>query len=264
MLNGPLSGRLVDVSPSITLRRYGPSRGSHAHGHAQVLWTLDGALELELNGRGQRLTAGQGLLIPPGALHDFEAPQGSECLVLDSADPAWLGRAPRPLHVQPVDHLARFLAASLEQGLPVSQALGAQLLAQAWGPGEVRAVLRSGRPIDWAGLQRWVQTRLAAPLTVADLAARAAVSPATLHRRFRTGLGTTPLAWLTGERVAFACRLIERGEKRLDVVAALSGLGTAANLRARLRRETGLSPSAYRRRFGPAGEISPAGEAVPV
>ncbi|MGW0812513.1 helix-turn-helix domain-containing protein [Streptomyces viridiviolaceus] len=104
-------------------------------------------------------------------------------------------------------------------------------------------------------LLAWAQERLGEPLTVADLAARAAVSPATLHRRFRAQLGTTPLAWLTAERVTLARRLIERGEERLDVVAARSGLGTAANLRARLRRETGLSPSAYRRRFGAgAGE----------
>ncbi|MEU7577509.1 helix-turn-helix domain-containing protein [Streptomyces sp. NPDC041068] len=112
-----------------------------------------------------------------------------------------------------------------------------------------------------APLLAWAQERLgdvakpgragAGPLTVAGLAARAGVSPATLHRRFRAQLGTTPLAWLTGERVALACRLIERGEERLDVVARRSGLGTAANLRARLRRETGLSPSDYRRRFGP-------------
>ncbi|NUQ98418.1 MAG: helix-turn-helix domain-containing protein [Streptomyces sp.] len=100
-------------------------------------------------------------------------------------------------------------------------------------------------------LLAWAQERLGEPLTVADLAARAAVSPATLHRRFRVQLGTTPLGWLTGERVALACRLIERGEERLGVVAARSGLGSAANLRARVRRETGLSPSAYRRRFGP-------------
>ncbi|MYS91383.1 MULTISPECIES: GlxA family transcriptional regulator [Streptomyces] len=104
-----------------------------------------------------------------------------------------------------------------------------------------------------APLLAWAQERLGEPLTVADLAARARVSPATLHRRFRAQLGTTPLAWLTGERVALACRLIERGEERLDVVAARSGLGTAANLRARLRRATGLSPSAYRRRFGAGG-----------
>ncbi|GHD18759.1 AraC family transcriptional regulator [Streptomyces violarus] len=104
-----------------------------------------------------------------------------------------------------------------------------------------------------APLLAWAQERLGEPMTVADLAARARVSPATLHRRFRAQLGTTPLVWLIGERVALACRLIERGEERLDVVAARSGLGTAANLRTRLRRATGLSPSAYRRRFGTGG-----------
>ncbi|MEV6521802.1 helix-turn-helix domain-containing protein [Longispora sp. NPDC051575] len=97
----------------------------------------------------------------------------------------------------------------------------------------------------------WAQGRLDSPLTVPDLAIRAAVSAATLHRRFRAQLGTTPLAWLTGERLTLACRLIERGEARFDVVARRTGLGTATNLRALMRRELGLTPSAYRRRFGP-------------
>lgn len=95
----------------------------------------------------------------------------------------------------------------------------------------------------------WAQVRLDRPLTVADLAAHAAVSQATLHRRFQVELGTTPLAWLTAERVTLACRLIERGELRLDLVARASGLGTASNLRAQLRKRTGLTPTAYRRRF---------------
>jgi AraC family transcriptional activator FtrA len=103
-----------------------------------------------------------------------------------------------------------------------------------------------------AAVLDWARARLDRPLSVADLAAEAATSQATLHRRFRAELGTTPLAWLTTERIALACRLIERGEVRLDRVAAASGLGTAATLRARLRTHTGLTPSAYRRRFGPA------------
>ncbi|ALG07793.1 helix-turn-helix domain-containing protein [Kibdelosporangium phytohabitans] len=102
-----------------------------------------------------------------------------------------------------------------------------------------------------APVLEWARSRLGQSLTVADLASRAAASQATLHRRFRTELGTTPLAWLTGERITLACRLIERGELRLETVARESGFGTAANLRAQLRRHTGLSPSAYRRRFGP-------------
>ncbi|MFE6717441.1 GlxA family transcriptional regulator [Streptomyces albidoflavus] len=109
----------------------------------------------------------------------------------------------------------------------------------------------------------WAQERLDAPLTVGDLAARAAVSPATLHRRFQAQLGTTPLTWLTRERLALACRLIERGESRFELVARRSGLGTAANLRTLMRRETGITPSAYKRRFGhrpsPAGPTSSPG-----
>jgi len=101
-----------------------------------------------------------------------------------------------------------------------------------------------------APLLAWAQERLDTPITVTDLAARAAVSPATLHRRFRAQLGTTPLAWLTAERVALACRLIEAGESGFDLVARRSGLGTGAHLRTLMRQQTGLTPSAYQRRFG--------------
>ncbi len=101
-----------------------------------------------------------------------------------------------------------------------------------------------------APLLAWARRHLDRLPAVTDLAARAGVSPATLHRRFQAELGTTPLAWLTAERVTLACRLIERGEPRLDVVARATGLGTAANLRAQMRRRTGLTPTAYRRRFG--------------
>ncbi|MEV5202516.1 helix-turn-helix domain-containing protein [Streptomyces sp. NPDC053720] len=101
-------------------------------------------------------------------------------------------------------------------------------------------------------LLAWAEERLGSDLTVTGLAARAAVSPATLHRRFRAQLGTTPLGWLTERRITLARRLLERGEERLDVVARASGLGTATNLRTHFRRSTGLTPGEYRRRFTPA------------
>ncbi|AJP02776.1 AraC family transcriptional regulator [Streptomyces cyaneogriseus subsp. noncyanogenus] len=144
----------------------------------------------------------------------------------------------------------------LDHGAEVANAVSRRLVFAAHRDGGQRQFVERPVPAvpdeSLAPLLVWAQERLDQPLTVADLAARAAVSPATLHRRFRAQLGTTPLAWLTAERVTLARRLIERGEVRLDVVAARCGLGTAANLRARLRRETGLSPSAYRRRFAPA------------
>ncbi|CAL9595118.1 hypothetical protein SUDANB121_05336 [Nocardiopsis dassonvillei] len=103
--------------------------------------------------------------------------------------------------------------------------------------------------VSLAPVLEWARERLDGPLAVADLAARAAVSQATLHRRFRAELGTTPLAWLRAERVLAARRLLEGTELDLAAVARVSGLGTTANLREAVRAHTGVSPSAYRSRF---------------
>ncbi|MGH4031349.1 GlxA family transcriptional regulator [Actinomycetota bacterium Odt1-20B] len=143
-----------------------------------------------------------------------------------------------------------------DHGAEVANSVSRRLVFAAHRDGGQRQFIE--RPVpdlpdeSLAPVLAWAQERLDSPLTVSGLAIRAAVSPATLHRRFRAQLGTTPLAWLTGERLALACRLIERGESRFEVVARRSGLGTAANLRALMRRETGLTPSAYRHRFGPS------------
>ncbi|WP_329073019.1 GlxA family transcriptional regulator [Streptomyces sp. NBC_01429] len=143
-----------------------------------------------------------------------------------------------------------------DHGAEIANAVSRRLVFAAHRDGGQRQFVERPVPAvadeSLAPVLAWAQERLDTPLTVPDLAARAAVSSATLHRRFQAELGTTPLVWLTGERLALACRLIERGESRFDVVARRSGLGSAAHLRTLMRRGTGLTPSAYRRRFGPA------------
>ncbi|WP_186781839.1 GlxA family transcriptional regulator [Streptomyces sp. CBG9] len=142
-----------------------------------------------------------------------------------------------------------------DHGAEVANAVSRRLVFAAHREGGQRQFVERPMPDmpdeSLAPVLAWAQERLDAPLTVAGLAARAAVSPATLHRRFQAQLGTTPLTWLTRERLALACRLIERGESRFEVVARRSGIGTAAHLRTLMRRETGITPSAYRSRFGP-------------
>lgn len=146
-------------------------------------------------------------------------------------------------------HLVR-----LDHGAQVAAAVSRRLVFAAHREGGQRQFLErpvpATRDTSLGPLLDWARTRLDQPLAVEDLAARAAVSPATLHRRFRAELGTTPLAWLTGERVDHACRLLEQGGTGLEHVARASGLGTAANLRAHMQQRTGLTPNAYRARFG--------------
>ncbi|GAB7038237.1 MULTISPECIES: helix-turn-helix domain-containing protein [Catenuloplanes] len=140
-----------------------------------------------------------------------------------------------------------------DHGAEVANAVSRRLVFAAHRDGGQRQFVPQPVPAvpdtSLAPLLDWATARLDRPLGVTDLAARAAVSPATLHRRFRAELGTTPLAWLTGQRVALACRLLEAGEQRLDTVAHASGLGSTTNLRTLIRRHTGLTPDAYRRRF---------------
>lgn len=93
---------------------------------------------------------------------------------------------------------------------------------------------------------RWALERLAQPLTVVDLAARAGWAPRTITRRFVAETGMTPLHWLTAQRLLEARRLLEATDVPVDEVAARCGLGTAANLRLHFSRDTGTTPTAYR------------------
>ncbi|RZS87209.1 transcriptional regulator GlxA family with amidase domain [Motilibacter rhizosphaerae] len=104
-----------------------------------------------------------------------------------------------------------------------------------------------------AATRSWAAERLAEPLTVADLAAHAHVSPRTLARRWSTEAGCSPLRWLLVQRVGLARRLLETTDLPLELVAGRAGLGSADNLRLHFRKEVGTTPSAYRRTFRGVG-----------
>lgn len=95
----------------------------------------------------------------------------------------------------------------------------------------------------------WALAHLDQPIEVADLAARAHMSPRTFARRFRQATGTTPLQWLLTQRLRLAQQLLESGDEPVAAVARKSGLGTPANLRHHFARATTISPQAYRRTF---------------
>lgn len=107
-----------------------------------------------------------------------------------------------------------------------------------------------------ADVMAWAVERLDRPLTVTALAARAAMSPSTFHRRFLAEVGLTPLRWLHAERIDHARALLETTDLDVAAIARATGMGTAANLRALFHRHTGVSPSRYRSDH--AGELATA------
>ncbi|WP_344948974.1 GlxA family transcriptional regulator [Actinomadura miaoliensis] len=95
----------------------------------------------------------------------------------------------------------------------------------------------------------WARANLDRPLTVEDLAERAAMSPRTFYRRLQAATGTTPLQWLLNQRLARAQNLLEATDLPIEKIGELTGLGMANNLRHHFLRHVGVSPSAYRRAF---------------
>jgi transcriptional regulator GlxA family with amidase domain len=84
---------------------------------------------------------------------------------------------------------------------------------------------------------------------VDHLAARTLMSPRSFARRFKAATGTTPHAWLLGQRLNRAEELLETGNLPVEEVARRVGFGSAASLREQFVRRRGVPPRDYRRTF---------------
>lgn len=217
---------------TLSLRSYGASPGSHAHAHAQVLLGLSGALALEVDGRGHLIGPGQGLVVPAGARHDFEAAQGARCIVLDSARPGWQGLGALQVPPAAAQGLAGYLAAALAAGLPGARAWGPALVQELFRP--PAHAQRPQRAIDWVALGGWALAR-SEPAGVADLAGRVHLSGGQLAARCRAELGQPLMHWLRGLRLDQARQLRAQGLPVAEV-ARRCGYRSPSALTAALRR----------------------------
>jgi transcriptional regulator GlxA family with amidase domain len=100
-----------------------------------------------------------------------------------------------------------------------------------------------------APLLAWASDHLDEPLSVEKLAAHAHMSPRTFARRFRDETGTTPLQWLTGQRLAQVEELLENSALSIEQIATRVGFGNAATLRHHFAIARGTTPQQYRKTF---------------
>lgn len=96
----------------------------------------------------------------------------------------------------------------------------------------------------------WATDHPDADLSVAALAARAAMSERTLARRFVEEVGRTPAKFVMNLRLNRAKTLLEHSNLSIDAVAARSGFGSADTLQRAFREVLKVTPATYRARFG--------------
>jgi AraC family transcriptional activator FtrA len=100
-----------------------------------------------------------------------------------------------------------------------------------------------------APLLTWVLAHLDEEHSAASLAKRAVMSDRTFARRFSAETGTTPHKWLTQQRILAARSLLEESDLGVEQISSRVGFNSPVVLRDHFRREIGLAPADYRRRF---------------
>lgn len=207
------------------LRRYSGNHGSHEHAHAQLLFGIDGALDVEVDGHLMRVDATTGLIVPAGSSHTSSSRHGAQVLVVDSP---------------PSQEFDRLRPLALSGGRPQTTSVAHWL---DWARIARRAAPR--RKLEVAELATAVKSALHENWTTERMAARFALSAPQFHTRWRQLTGQTPQTWLRDLRLDEAERLLRAG-LLVDAAAAQVGYASSSSLLYALRRERGLGSRALR------------------
>ncbi len=195
----------------------------------------------------------------PESLHIFLPPSlvGESALANFDIDPArvqlaYAGGVPDPMVLQIGQLFRGLLNRNLE---PTDQlfldgiqlALAAHLLgtysSARWRPAERALTIGPKR------LQRvldFIEARIAAVISLDDLAAEACLSPFHFARRFRQATGLTPHRYVTERRIEAAKQKLQLAQSSLVEIALDTGFGSQANFNRVFRKMTGLTPGQYR------------------
>ena len=97
--------------------------------------------------------------------------------------------------------------------------------------------------------QDWLEANISISVSIANLAAKAGLGERTFMRRFKKATGDTPLFYLQRLRIETARKLLETTGETIDGITIQSGYEDISSFRKLFKRHTGLSPSAYRKKF---------------
>jgi len=99
--------------------------------------------------------------------------------------------------------------------------------------------------------EEWIEQQFNEKDVLTSTVLRAGIPERTLKRRFKLATGTTLIDRIQHHRIEEAKRLLEEGVLPVDQISYTVGYEDASFFRRLFKRETSLTPSAYRRMFQP-------------
>ncbi|MNQ60185.1 HTH-type transcriptional activator RhaS [compost metagenome] len=232
----------------------------HAHDHHQLVLSLAGRAEFEVDGRGGEVCRMRACLVPGDAGHQFAGMGENRMLILDldeqgtsAADLDLLGRlfeTPRyPELDADFQNLLSYAGAELARygsDPLLARSLGGILLRALYLRlfGEVKR--RPAGSLDIERLEGYIQDNLARRISVAEMAQVACLSPSHFHAQFKDSVGLTPHQYLLKTRLDRAARLLRESDQSLVRIAEECGFSSQSALTTAMRRYLGLTPKRLR------------------
>ena len=95
----------------------------------------------------------------------------------------------------------------------------------------------------------WAVENLDRPISLDEMAAQSTMSRRSYLRQFAKATGTTPIKWLTEQRIQASLALLESSEFSVEQIAARVGFESPATYRHHFVRQMHTTPSDYRSAF---------------
>jgi len=215
--------------PTRTIRSYSGEHVTHVHAYAQIMFSLNGRMNLEVEGKQFYSDTSCGLIVPAGVSHGFSAPRDVRMLVIDAPDHSGLDRV-RRFAVTPKIRTLKGADAAL---LDVDDLFRApRILAR--------------RDLNLDQLTQEIKGSLHASWTTARMANMFFLSSQRFHARLIEITGQTPQSFLRELRLDRATELLRIGLS-LETVALSVGYNSASALAFALRRDRNIGARLLRR-----------------
>jgi len=210
---------LSTTAPQCSVRRYSGEYASHAHDHVQIMFALDGHMDLNAQGHAAFVDTSCGMVVPAGLTHGFLAPRHTRMFVLDVPPQAGTERLKR-FAVTPAIR-------QLTQMADIANAL-AQLLHA--------PDIATRRGIDLTRLNDALDAALHESWTTERMARLFYLSAQRFHARLLELCGQAPQAYLRTRRLDRAQALLVMGMP-LETAALQVGYRSASALGFALKRD---------------------------
>lgn len=95
----------------------------------------------------------------------------------------------------------------------------------------------------------YVMEHYAAPIEVETLANLVCLSISQFERKFKSTFGVAPLKYVSMVRIQAACQALAGGDTRISRISSEYGFYDLSHFNRQFRAQTGMSPSAYRKKY---------------